>query len=104
MKTFRELGVKDVFIKALKEINIETPTEIQEKSIPYLLEFGTDFIGQAQTGTGKTAAFGLPLLQRMDTNDSRIQALILSPTRELGQQKKHVTSGFYLTPSLGFCR
>jgi ATP-dependent RNA helicase DeaD len=86
VKTFKELGVKDQFIKALKEINIETPSEIQEKAIPYLLEFGTDFIGQAQTGTGKTAAFGLPLLQRMDTNDSRIQALILSPTRELGQQ------------------
>lgn len=86
MATFKELGVKDNFIKALKEINIESPTEIQKKAIPFLLEFGTDFIGQAQTGTGKTAAFGLPLLQRMDTNDSRIQALILSPTRELGQQ------------------
>ncbi len=86
MKTFKELGVKDQFIKALKEINIEIPTEIQERAIPFLIEEGTDFIGQAQTGTGKTAAFGIPLLQRMDTNDSRIQALILSPTRELGQQ------------------
>ena len=86
MKTFKQLGVKDQFIKALKEINIEVPTEIQERAIPFLLEQGTDFIGQAQTGTGKTAAFGIPLLQRMDTNDSRIQALILSPTRELGQQ------------------
>ncbi len=86
MKTFKQLGVKDQFIKALKEINIEIPTEIQERAIPFLIEEGTDFIGQAQTGTGKTAAFGVPLLQRMDTNDSRIQALILSPTRELGQQ------------------
>ncbi len=86
MKTFKQLGVKDQFIKALTEINIDVPTEIQERAIPFLIEFGTDFIGQAQTGTGKTAAFGLPLLQRMDTNDSRIQALVLSPTRELGQQ------------------
>ena len=86
LKTFKQLGVKDQFIKALTEINIDVPTEIQERAIPFLIEFGTDFIGQAQTGTGKTAAFGLPLLQRMDTNDSRIQALILSPTRELGQQ------------------
>jgi ATP-dependent RNA helicase DeaD len=86
LKTFKQLGVKDQFIKALKEINIEVPTEIQERAIPFLLEQGTDFIGQAQTGTGKTAAFGIPLLQRMDTNDSRVQALILSPTRELGQQ------------------
>ena len=86
LKTFKQLGVKDQFIKALTEINIDVPTEIQERAIPFLIEFGTDFIGQAQTGTGKTAAFGLPLLQMMDTNDSRIQALILSPTRELGQQ------------------
>lgn len=86
MKTFNELGVKDQFIKALKEINIEKPSDIQIKSIPFLLEQGTDFIGQAQTGTGKTVAFGIPLLQRMDTNDSRVQALILTPTRELGQQ------------------
>lgn len=86
MKSFKELGVKDQFVKALKELNIDKPSDIQLKSIPFLLEQGTDFIGQAQTGTGKTIAFGIPLLQRMDTNDSRIQALILSPTRELGQQ------------------
>lgn len=86
MKSFKELGVKDHFVKALKEINIDEPSDIQLKAIPFLLEEGTDFIGQAQTGTGKTVAFGIPLLQRMDTNDSRIQALILSPTRELGQQ------------------
>jgi ATP-dependent RNA helicase DeaD len=86
LKTYKELGVKDEFIKALKEINIETPTEIQEKAIPFLIEDRTDFIGQAQTGTGKTIAFGIPLLQAIDNNDSRIQALILSPTRELCQQ------------------
>ena len=86
MKTFKQLGVKDNFIKALLDMKIDKPSEIQEKAIPFLLEEGTDFIGQAQTGTGKTAAFGLPLLQRIDSNDSSVQALILSPTRELCQQ------------------
>ncbi|MDP4207965.1 MAG: DEAD/DEAH box helicase [Bacteroidota bacterium] len=86
MKTFSELGVSDTFVKALKENNITTPTEIQVKSIPFLLEKGTDFIGQAQTGTGKTAAFGLPLLQAINPDSTSVQALILSPTRELGQQ------------------
>jgi ATP-dependent RNA helicase DeaD len=86
LKTFSDLGVSDTFIKALKENNIITPTEIQVKAIPFLLKKGTDFIGQAQTGTGKTAAFGLPLLQAVDPEISRIQALVLSPTRELGQQ------------------
>jgi len=86
LKTFKELGVKDQYIKALSEMNIDKPSEIQERAIPFLLEDGTDFIGQAQTGTGKTAAFGLPLLHRVDSNNSNVQALILSPTRELCQQ------------------
>ena len=86
MKTFSDLGVSDAFVKALKERNIVTPTEIQIKAIPFLLETGTDFIGQAQTGTGKTAAFGLPLLHAIDVENDKVQALILSPTRELGQQ------------------
>lgn len=86
MSTFSELGISDELIKGLTENNIFTPTEIQEKSIPFLLKEGTDFIGQAQTGTGKTAAFGLPMLQSIDTSDNRIQGLILCPTRELGQQ------------------
>ena len=63
-----------------------SPTEIQVKAIPFLIEKGTDFIGQAQTGTGKTAAFGLPLLQSIDPDNKAVQALILAPTRELGQQ------------------
>jgi len=75
-----------MFVMALKEMNIITPTEIQIKAIPFLLEKGTDFIGQAQTGTGKTAAFGLPLLQAINPDNNAVQALILSPTRELGQQ------------------
>jgi ATP-dependent RNA helicase DeaD len=86
LKTFSELGVSDIFLQALTENNIITPTEIQLKTIPFLLEKGTDFIGQAQTGTGKTAAFGLPLLQAINPDDNTIQAVILSPTRELGQQ------------------
>lgn len=86
LKTFSELGISGTFLKALGEINIIDPTEIQEKAIPFLLEKGTDFIGQAQTGTGKTAAFGLPILHAINPGKPIVQALILSPTRELGQQ------------------
>lgn len=86
LTTFSELGVKDTLIKGLAEINIFDPSEIQQQSIPFLLKEGTDFIGQAQTGTGKTAAFGLPLLQSVDTTSGKIQALVLCPTRELGKQ------------------
>lgn len=86
LKTFSELGISGTYIKALDEINIINPTEIQEKAIPFLIEKGTDFIGQAQTGTGKTAAYGLPILHGINPDKPYIQALILSPTRELGQQ------------------
>lgn len=86
MATFSELGISDELIKGLIENNIFDPTEIQTKSIPFLLKEGFDFIGQAQTGTGKTMAFGLPLLQKIDTSSSSVQALVLCPTRELGQQ------------------
>jgi ATP-dependent RNA helicase DeaD len=86
LKTFSELGISDSYLKALEEIGIVNPTEIQILAIPFLIAKGTDFIGQAQTGTGKTAAFGLPILNAIDADDSHIQALILSPTRELGQQ------------------
>lgn len=88
MPTFLDLGVKKGYIKALKELDIKTPTEIQEKSIPVLLGSKTDFIGLAQTGTGKTAAFGLPILHHIDTSSNDVQALILAPTRELVQQIK----------------
>jgi len=86
VSTFLELGVSEELIKGLIENNIFDPTEIQTKSIPYLLKEGFDFIGQAQTGTGKTVAFGLPLLQKIDTANPKVQALVLCPTRELGQQ------------------
>jgi ATP-dependent RNA helicase DeaD len=91
LKTFNDLGIKQEFIEALNEMKITTPTDIQVKSIPFLLENGTDFIGKAQTGTGKTAAFGLPLLHRVDPEVNKVQALILTPTRELCQQiAKHL--------------
>jgi ATP-dependent RNA helicase DeaD len=86
LSTFSQLGVSDALIKGLVENNIFDPTEIQKKSIPFLIKEGFDFIGQAQTGTGKTMAFGLPLLQQIDTDNRNVQALILCPTRELGQQ------------------
>lgn len=88
MSTFSNLGVRKDFIKGLKELGIKTPTEVQEKAIPFLLQNKSDFIGLAQTGTGKTAAFGLPILHQIDANKDQIQALILSPTRELVQQIK----------------
>ena len=67
-------------------MNIVEPTEIQQEAIPFLVSDGSDFIGQAQTGTGKTAAYGLPILQAVDAKSEKIQALILSPTRELALQ------------------
>ncbi len=88
MSTFAALGVRKDYIKSIKEIGISKPSEIQEKAIPILLKSKTDFIGLAQTGTGKTAAFGLPVLHQIDAKSEHIQALILSPTRELVQQIK----------------
>ena len=88
MATFRDLGVRKDFINSLKELNIKVPTDIQEKTIPVLLNSETDFVGLAQTGTGKTAAFGLPILHKIDAKNDAVQALILSPTRELVQQIK----------------
>ncbi len=82
---FSELGICNHLTDRLIELNIDIPTEIQKKSIPVLLNEGKDFVGIAKTGTGKTAAFGLPLLQQIDTNDN-LQVLVLVPTRELGQQ------------------
>lgn len=88
MSSFSGLGVKKEYIEGLKELGIKKPTEIQERVIPVLLKSNTDFIGLAQTGTGKTAAFGLPILQSIDTSLNEVQGLILTPTRELAQQIK----------------
>jgi ATP-dependent RNA helicase DeaD len=86
VENFKDLGIKPDFIKGLNELGILTPTEIQSQVIPLLLNTKTDLVAQAQTGTGKTAAYGLPLLQGVDVKQKVIQALILCPTRELGQQ------------------
>jgi ATP-dependent RNA helicase DeaD len=82
MSAFREIGLKDEIVQALDELGFEQPSPIQEQAIPALLG-GQDMIGQAQTGTGKTAAFGLPLLQYLDPDDNATQAIVLTPTREL---------------------
>jgi ATP-dependent RNA helicase DeaD len=86
LKTFAELGVRKEFIKGLTELRIITPSEIQEQVIPVLIKNTVDLVGQAQTGTGKTAAYGLPLLERINPKLEKVQGLILCPTRELGQQ------------------
>ena len=83
---FSKLGISNKLIKGLSELNIIEPTDIQRSAIPLLLTGNEDFVGQAQTGTGKTAAFGLPLLQRMNADKPEVQGLILAPTRELCQQ------------------
>jgi ATP-dependent RNA helicase DeaD len=88
MSTFLDLGIQKEYVKALKELNIVSPTEIQLKTIPKLLNSNIDFVGLAQTGTGKTAAFGLPILQQIDPKSTQVQALVLAPTRELAQQIK----------------
>lgn len=85
-KQFSDLGISTPILNALSDLKIVVPTEIQQKTIPLLLSNTTDLVGLAKTGTGKTAAFGLPLLQLIDTNSAAIQAVILVPTRELGQQ------------------
>ena len=85
---FTDLKLNKKLLDALKEMGISKPTEIQEKTIPILLNSKTDFIGLAHTGTGKTAAFGLPILHSIETDSNEIQTLILAPTRELVQQIK----------------
>jgi len=82
---FEQLGLPEHVLKAVNDLGYETPSPIQEKAIPPLLE-GKDIIGQAQTGTGKTAAFALPILSRIDPNSPHTQVLILAPTRELAIQ------------------
>ena len=86
LEQFRELGISDPILSALKEKGFETPTEIQKRTIPLLLKGEKDVIGQAQTGTGKTAAFGIPILETLQRGNGQPQALILSPTRELCMQ------------------
>jgi len=84
--TFKKLGVPTDLLKGIEELGLKTPTPIQEQAIPYLINKGFDTVAQAQTGTGKTAAFGLPLLARINPQAKGIQALIVTPTRELAKQ------------------
>jgi len=83
MNLFEQLGLDEPILKAISDMGFETPSEIQQKAIPTLLANGADMVALAQTGTGKTAAFGFPLLQLIDTDSRVTQGLILSPTREL---------------------
>ena len=83
MKTFEELGVNEEIRHAIEELGFEHPMPVQEEVIPYLLGNKNDVIALAQTGTGKTAAYGLPIIQKVNPESSATQALILSPTREL---------------------
>ncbi|MXN92451.1 DEAD/DEAH box helicase [Flavobacterium sp. Sd200] len=83
MNKFEQLGLNESLLKAITDLGFENPSEVQEKAIPLLLEKDTDIVALAQTGTGKTAAFGFPLIQKIDADNRYTQALILSPTREL---------------------
>jgi len=85
-KTFSDLGINKALQQSLADLQISVPTDIQEKIIPVVLNQKEDLVALAKTGTGKTAAFGLPLLQLVDLKDTTIQVVILAPTRELGQQ------------------
>ena len=86
MEGFGALGLSEEILIALEKKGFEQPTPIQEQTIPLLLKGKNDIVGQAQTGTGKTAAFGLPIIERFDPTQKSVQALILTPTRELALQ------------------
>jgi ATP-dependent RNA helicase DeaD len=83
MSDFSTMGLNEPIISAITELGFKNPTEVQLKSIPLLIDKPKDIISLAQTGTGKTAAFGLPILHHIDTNSKSTQSLIISPTREL---------------------
>jgi ATP-dependent RNA helicase DeaD len=85
MRLFEDLGVSDQILKALQQMGFEEATPIQEQTIPLLMT-GKDVIGQAQTGTGKTAAFGIPMVEKLETKETSVQALVVAPTRELAVQ------------------
>ena len=105
--TFEQLGLNEFILKALRDIGYETPSPIQAQSLPPLLE-GRDILGQAQTGTGKTAAFALPILQQVDLKQKSPQVLVLAPTRELAiqvaeafQSYARYIKGFHILPIYG---
>ncbi len=86
MNTFENLGLEQSILQGISEMGFVSPTPIQEEVIPYMLSNQSDIIGLAQTGTGKTAAFGLPLIQLISTKERTTQGLVLAPTRELCMQ------------------
>lgn len=98
MTAFKALGLEENLLKAIADMGFETPSEVQQKTIPILLDRETDMVSLAQTGTGKTAAFGFPMLQKIDVNSRTTQGLILSPTRELCLQitNELISYGKYL--------
>ena len=83
MSDFSSMGLNEPIISAIKKLGFKTPTEVQIKSIPLLIDKPKDIVSLAQTGTGKTAAFGLPILHHIDIKSKHTQALIIAPTREL---------------------
>ena len=86
MSTFKDLGLNPMILQALAEIGFEQPTPIQVKTIPHLINSKNDLIALAQTGTGKTAAFALPVIQQIEEKNKNVQAIVLCPTRELAIQ------------------
>jgi len=92
--TFKELNLKDDILSAIEELGYEQPMPVQEKTIPFMLEQTTDLVALAQTGTGKTAAFGLPVLNMIDAQCKQVQALVLAPTRELCIQISNDLKGY----------
>lgn len=94
LQKFKDLGLSDDILKELEKKGFEEPTEIQQKIIPILLNENVDIVGQAQTGTGKTAAFGLPILERISKGTRNVQVLILTPTRELAIQVSEELNSF----------
>ena len=83
MTDFSSLGIEPMLLEAIEALGFQTPTEIQQQAIPILLTQEKDMVALAQTGTGKTAAFGIPMLQRIDANSRITQGLVIAPTREL---------------------
>ena len=98
MISFSSLSLREELTRAVADLGFETPTPIQQKVIPHLLSQPSDIIGLAQTGTGKTAAFGLPLLHHVDIAQKHVHALVLSPTRELCMQiqEEFKKYGYYM--------
>ena len=94
MQKFQDLGLDAAILDALTKKGFSEPTPIQEQVIPILLNRSKNVMGQAQTGTGKTAAFGLPIIQNIEANTGRVQAIILAPTRELAVQVANEMDSF----------